>query len=58
VYVLVLIDEGTLPQLLDLKTKEELEFTHHPHLKSECHQLGKLLIEIIVSQPKDGYDHT
>jgi hypothetical protein len=39
--------------LLDLKTKEELQFTHHGHLKPVGHDSTKLFTKFIVSRPKD-----
>jgi hypothetical protein len=35
-----------------LKTKEELQFTHHRHLKSLGHDPTKLLTKIMVSSTK------
>jgi hypothetical protein len=55
--VLGLVDEGFLTKLLDLKSKEELELSHHGHLEPIHHQLGKLLIKGLVSRPKDYIVH-
>jgi hypothetical protein len=38
--------------LLDLKTKEELQFTHHRHLESLGHDPTKLFTKFIISRPK------
>jgi N12 class adenine-specific DNA methylase len=38
--------------LLDLKTKKELQFTHHRHLESLGHDPTKLFTKFIISRPK------
>jgi hypothetical protein len=50
--VLRLANKSLFLQLLDLKTEEELQFTHHRHLKSLGHDLAKLLTKIMVSTTK------
>ena len=41
-YVLCLIYEDALLKLFNLKTKEEVELSHHAHLKFAMHTLDKL----------------
>ena len=41
-HVLCLISEGALLKLFVLKTKEEVELSHHAHLKFAMHRLDKL----------------
>jgi hypothetical protein len=50
--VLCLANESPFLQLLDLKIKEELQFTHHRHLKSLGHDPTKLLTKLMVSTTK------
>jgi hypothetical protein len=50
--VLCLANESPFLQLLDLKTEEELQFTHHRHLKSLGHDPTKLLTKLMVSTTK------
>jgi hypothetical protein len=38
----------------DLKTKEELQFTHHRHLKPLGHDPTKLFTKLIISRTKDN----
>jgi hypothetical protein len=40
--VLILIDEGALLELFDLKSKEILQLPHHRHLEFLYHDLTKL----------------
>ena len=44
--VLGLTYERAILELLDLKSKKELQLTHHGHLKSLCHDLTKFLTKI------------
>jgi hypothetical protein len=48
-----LTQESPFLQLLDLKTKEELQFTHHGHLKPLGHDPTKFFTKLIISRPKD-----
>jgi hypothetical protein len=50
--VLLLANKSPFLQLLYLKTEEELQFTHHRHLKSLGHDPTKLLTKIRVSTIK------
>jgi hypothetical protein len=50
--ILGLTNESPFLQLLDLKSKEELQFTHHGHLKPLCHHPTKLLQIHMVSTTK------
>jgi hypothetical protein len=50
--VLCLANESSILQLLDLKSEEELQFTHHGHLKSLGHDHTKLLTKLMVSTTK------
>jgi hypothetical protein len=50
--VLCLANKSPFLQLLDWKTKEELQFTHHGHLNSLGHDPTKLLTKIMVSTTK------
>jgi hypothetical protein len=47
-HIFGLTQESVL-QLLDLKTKEELQFTHHGHLKPLGHHPTKPFLKFIVS---------
>jgi hypothetical protein len=49
-HILGLAQESPFLQLLDLKTKEELQFTHHRHLESLGHDLTKLFTKFIISR--------
>jgi hypothetical protein len=40
--------------LLDFKTKEELQFTHHRHLELLGYDPTKLFTKFIISRPKDN----
>jgi hypothetical protein len=40
--------------LLDLKPKEELQFTHHRHLKSLGHDPTKFFTKFFISRAKDN----
>jgi hypothetical protein len=50
--VLCLANESFILQLLDLKSEEELHFTHHGHLKSLGHDPTKLFTKLMVSTTK------
>src|SRR6185312_17541820 len=52
--ILGLTYESSFLQLLDLKTKEELQFTHHGHLKSLGHDPTKLFTKLFISRTKDN----
>jgi hypothetical protein len=53
-YILGLTRESPFLHLLDLKSKEELQFTHHRHLKSLGHDPTKLFTKFIISRTKDN----
>jgi hypothetical protein len=53
-YILGLTQESLFLHLLDLKPNEELQFTHHRHLKSLGHDLTKLFTKFITSRTKDN----
>src|SRR6185295_14645701 len=46
--------ESPFLHLLDLKTKEELQFTHHEHLESFGHNPTKLFTKFFISRTKDN----
>ena len=46
--------ESPFLYLLDLKTKEELQFTHHGHLESLDRDPTKLFIKLFISRNKDN----
>jgi hypothetical protein len=48
-YILFLIDEYLFLQLLDLKTKEEVELTDHGHLEFPSHHFSKFFAKSGVS---------
>jgi hypothetical protein len=50
--VLSLADEGALLKLLDLKSKEILQLTHHRHLEFLYHYPTKFFTTIFVGRPK------
>jgi hypothetical protein len=50
--VLCLANEGTLLELLDLKSKEILQLPHHGHVKFLYHNSTKLFTRWLVSRPK------
>ena len=50
--VLRLANKSSILHLLDLKSKEELQFTHHGHLKSLCHDPTKFLTKSVISTTK------
>ena len=50
--VLGLANESPFLYLLDLKSKEELQLTHHGHLKSLGHDPTKLLTKRMISTIK------
>jgi hypothetical protein len=50
--VLSLADEGSLLELLDLKSKEILQLPHHRHLKFLYHDPTKFFTSSLVSRPK------
>jgi hypothetical protein len=50
--VLRLANKSLILQLLDLKSEEELQLTHHGHLKSLCHDPTKLFTKNMVSTTK------
>jgi hypothetical protein len=50
--VLRLANKSPFLQLLDLESEEELQFTHHGHLKSLGHNPTKLLTKVMVSTTK------
>jgi hypothetical protein len=47
-----LANKSPILQLLDLKSEEELQLTHHGHLKSLCHDPTKLFTKLMVSTTK------
>jgi hypothetical protein len=51
-YILGLTQESPFLHLLDLKTKEELQFTHHGHIKPLGHDPTKLFTKFIISRTK------
>ena len=50
--ILCLANEGSFLELLDLKAEEELQFTHHGHLKTFGHHPTKLFTKRLVSRTK------
>jgi hypothetical protein len=50
--VLRLANKSFILHLLDLESKEELQFTHHRHLKSLGHDPTKFLIKSMISTTK------
>jgi hypothetical protein len=50
--VLHLANKSPILQLLDLKFEEELQLTHHGHLKSLCHDPTKLFTKLMVNTTK------
>jgi hypothetical protein len=52
--VLDLAYEHVIFQLLDLKTKKEVELSHHRHLKPISHDLAKLITKGLISRTKDN----
>ena len=50
--VLRLTNKSSILHLLDLKSKEELQFTHHGHLKSLGHDPTKFLTKRMIGTPK------
>jgi hypothetical protein len=50
--VLFLTSKSSILHLLDLKSKEELQFTHHGHLKSIGHDPTKILTKSMISTTK------
>jgi hypothetical protein len=53
-YILGLTQESPFLYLLDFKPKEELQFTHHRHLKSLGHDPTKLFTKFVISRIKDN----
>jgi hypothetical protein len=53
-HILGLTQESPFLQFLDLIPKEELQFTHHRHLKSLGHDPTKLFTKFIINRPKDN----
>ena len=49
--VLFLMDEGSFLQLLDLKTKEEVELTDHRHLEFPSHHVSKFFAKSRLVEP-------
>ena len=47
--ILFLMDEGSFLQLLNLKTKEEVELTDHGHLEFPSHHFSKFFAKSGVS---------
>jgi hypothetical protein len=52
--VLDLAYERAIFQLVDLKTKKEVDLSHHRHLKSIGHDLAKLITKGLISKIKDN----
>src|SRR5688572_19066066 len=52
VYVLGLTYESLFLHLLDLKSKKELQFTHHGHFKPFGHDPTKFLTKLLISRTK------
>ena len=50
--VLRLTNKSSILHLLDLKFEEELQLTHHGHLKSLCHDPTKFLIKRMIRTTK------
>ena len=50
--VLGLTNESAILELLDLKSEEEGQLTHHRHLKSLCHNPTKIIAPSFVSRAK------
>jgi hypothetical protein len=50
--VLRLRDEGSLLELLHLKSKEVVQLAHHRHLELLHHYPAKLLIRLLISRTK------
>ena len=50
--VLCLANESSILHLLDLKSEEELQFTHHGHLKSLGYYPTKFLTKSVISTTK------
>jgi hypothetical protein len=53
-YILGLTQESPFLHLLDLKLKEELQFTHRRHIESLGHDTTKLFTKLIISRTKDN----
>jgi hypothetical protein len=50
--VLCLTNKSSILHLLDTKSEEELQFTHHGHLKSLGHDPTKFLTKLMISTTK------
>ncbi|KAK2427508.1 hypothetical protein QL285_026082 [Trifolium repens] len=50
--IFALMNVSAIFSLIDLNPKEELQFTHHAHLKFILHQLGKILAQGGISRTK------
>jgi hypothetical protein len=48
--ILGLAKKGSIFKLLDLKTNEEPQLSHHRHLKPIGHDLAKLIIKRLISR--------
>jgi hypothetical protein len=48
-----LTQESPFLHLLDLKSKKELQFSHHRHLKPLVHDSTKFFTKFIISRPKN-----
>ena len=46
------LHKSSILHLLDLKFEEELQLTHHGHLKSLCHDPTKFLTKSMISTTK------
>jgi hypothetical protein len=49
--ILRLANEGSLFDLLDLKSKKECENPHHGHLKTICYYFAKLITKDLLVEP-------
>ena len=49
--------EDVIPLLTDLKTKEELQLTHHGHLILLLHHVSKLITVFLISAAEDNVIH-
>jgi hypothetical protein len=51
-YILCLAKKGRIFKLLDLKSKKELQLSHHRHFKPVGHDIAKLIIKRLISRTK------
>src|SRR4051812_45419429 len=49
--------EDAIPLLINLKTKEELQLTHHGHLILLLHHVSKLITILLIGAAEDNIVH-